>query len=156
MLFWVVMQFVIFTVQPGETGKLLGLCVLLGFGLSSAYILPDAIFPDIIEWDELRTGRRQEGIYYGARAFIRKMASALTVFLTLQLLGWAGYVAPPEDAALFTQSDSTLRMIRLMVSPISAIILSGAALCAWLYPLTREKHARILRVIARRQERRKQ
>jgi Na+/melibiose symporter-like transporter len=25
--------------------------------------LPNALFPDVIEWDELRTRRRQEGIY---------------------------------------------------------------------------------------------
>jgi GPH family glycoside/pentoside/hexuronide:cation symporter len=74
MLFWVTMQFLIFTVQPGETNKMLILCVLLGIGLSSAYVLPDAIFPDIIEWDELRTGRRQEGIYYGARARLHSSA----------------------------------------------------------------------------------
>jgi GPH family glycoside/pentoside/hexuronide:cation symporter len=150
MLFWVVMQFFIFTVQPGEISKMLFLCVMLGIGLSSAYVLPDAIFPDIIEWDELRTGRRQEGIYYGARAFIRKMAGALTVFLTLQLLGWAGYVAPSVDAAMYTQSDSVLNMIRLLVSPIGAIMLFGAVLFAWLYPLNREKYAKIQELLERR------
>jgi GPH family glycoside/pentoside/hexuronide:cation symporter len=150
MLFWVVMQFLLFTVQPGETGKMLLLCILLGIGLSSAYVLPDAIFPDIIEWDELRTGRRQEGIYYGARAFIRKMAGALMVFITLQLLGWAGYVAPSADAAIYTQSASVLTMIRVLVSPFGAIMLFGAALFAWLYPLDREKYAKIQKLLEKR------
>jgi GPH family glycoside/pentoside/hexuronide:cation symporter len=150
MLFWVAMQFLLFTVRPGETDKMLFLCVMLGIGLSSAYVLPDAIFPDIIEWDELRTGRRQEGIYYGARAFIRKMAGALTVFLTLQLLGWAGYVAPSANAAIYTQSDSVLNMIRLLVSPIGAVMLFGAVLFAWLYPLNREKYAKIRELLERR------
>ena len=150
MTFWVVTQVFIFTVEPGEIGKMLFLCFLLGIGLSSAYILPDAMFPDIIEWDELRTGRRQEGIYYGARAFIRKMASALVVFLTLQMLGWAGYVPPGNTATVFTQSDSTLWMIRAMVSIISPIMLSGAILSAWLYPLTREKHAKIRELLEKK------
>ena len=150
MIFWVVMQTFILTVQPGEVGKMLFFSFMLGIGLSSAYILPDAMFPDIIEWDELRTGRRQEGIYYGARAFIRKMASALTVFLTLQLLGWAGYVAPTDGASVFTQSESTLRMIRLMVAPISAFMLSGAILFAWLYPLTREKYTKIRELLEKK------
>lgn len=153
MLFWVAMQFVIFTVQPGETNKMLILCVLLGIGLSSAYVLPDAIFPDIIEWDELQTGRRQEGIYYGARAFIRKMAGALAVFLTLQLIGWAGYVAPPADASVYTQPESVLTMIRVLVSPFGAVVLSGAVLCAWYYPLSRERHTKIRKLLAQRKER---
>jgi len=150
MLFWVAMQFLLFTVQPGETGWMLFLCFLLGIGLSSAYVLPDAIFPDIIEWDELKTGRRQEGIYYGARAFIRKMTGALTVFLTLQLLGWAGYQQPPADATVYTQPDSVLTMIRLLVSPIGAVMLSGAILCAWLYPLDREKYTKIRELLEKR------
>jgi GPH family glycoside/pentoside/hexuronide:cation symporter len=150
MVFWVVMQIAIFTVQPGQTGKMLVICFLLGIGLASAYVLPDSMVPDIIEWDELRTGHRQEGIYYGARAFIRKMASALVVFLTLQLLGWAGYVPPPDGATNFQQSESALRMIRLMVSPISTVILTGAILCAWFYPLTREKYARIQQMLERK------
>ena len=150
MTFWVAMQILIFTVQPGEINKMLALCVMLGIGLSSAYVLPDSIFPDIIEWDELRTGRRQEGIYYGARAFIRKMASALVVFLTLQLLGWSGYVAPPAGASIYVQPDSVVTMIRLLVSPIGALILFGAVVCAWFYPISREKHAKIRELLEKR------
>ncbi|MBV6395993.1 MAG: putative symporter YjmB [Anaerolineales bacterium] len=150
MIFWVINQVLILTVQPGEVTKMLAFSVLLGIGLSSAYVLPDSMFPDIIEWDELKTNRRQEGIYYGARAFIRKLASALTVFITLQLLGWAGYVPPSDDTLQFTQSESTLTMIRLMVSPISAVILSGAILSAWFYPLTREKHAKIRELLEKK------
>ncbi len=150
MTFWVIMQTLILTVQPGEVGKMLFFSFMLGIGLSSAYILPDAMFPDIIEWDELRTGRRQEGIYYGARAFIRKMASALTVFITLQLLGWAGYVAPADNAVVYTQSESTLWMIRAMVAIISPIMLTGAIISAWFYPLTRKKHAKIRELLEKK------
>jgi GPH family glycoside/pentoside/hexuronide:cation symporter len=153
MIFWILIQFLIFVVQPGQTGLMLGLSVLAGIGLSSAYVLPDSIFPDILEWDELRTRRRQEGIYYGARAFIRKMTGALTIFITLQLLGWAGYQNPPAGAIYFTQPASALTMIRLLVSPFGAVMLSGAVLMAWLYPLSREKHGRIRKLLERRKER---
>jgi glycoside/pentoside/hexuronide:cation symporter, GPH family len=150
MLFWVMIQSIIFAVQPGETNKMIFLCFLLGIGLSSAYVLPDAIFPDVIEWDELHTRRRQEGIYYGARAFIRKMAGAFTIFITLQLLGWAGYQAPPENATLYTQPDSVLKTIRLLVSPIGAVMLFGAVLCAWFYPLNRGKYEKIRELLEKR------
>jgi GPH family glycoside/pentoside/hexuronide:cation symporter len=108
------------------------------------------LFADIIEWDELRTRRRQEGIYFGIRALIRKLAGALVVLLALQLLGWFGYQNPPDEVTQFTQPDSALLIIRLLVSPFGALMLSGTIVLAWFFPLSREKHQRIQRLLARR------
>jgi GPH family glycoside/pentoside/hexuronide:cation symporter len=153
MIFWVIVQLMIFTIQINQTSYLLITAALAGIGVSAAYTLPDAMFADVIEWDELRTGRRQEGIYYGVRAFIRKMTGALVVFITLQALGWSGYLAPPESAIQFTQSDSALQMIRWLVSPFGALILCGTIIFAWLFPLSREKHGRIQKLLERRRRR---
>lgn len=155
MLFWVIVTFMIYTIQPGETGYLLIIAALAGVGVSAAYTLPDSLFADVIEWDELRTRRRQEGVFYGIRALIRKLTSALVIFLTLQALGWSGYLPPPEGALRFTQSDSVIQMIRLLVSPIGAVILGGALVCAWFFPLSREKHRRIQHLLERRKARSK-
>jgi len=155
MVFWIIVQLMIFTIQPGQTGYLLAIAALAGIGVSAAYTLPDSMFADVIEWDELRTGRRQEGIYYGVRAFIRKMTGALVVFITLQALGWSGYLAPAEGAVQSKQSASALQMIRLLVSPFGALMLCGTIIFAWLFPLSREKHARIQKMLERRRERRK-
>lgn len=153
MMFWVTAAFLMYAVQPGQTGYLLFLAALAGIGVSAAYVLPDSIFADVIEWDELRTRRRQEGIFYGIRTLIRKLTGALIIFITLQLLGWSGYVSPPEGAVQFTQTDPALQMIRLLVSPFGATILCGTILLAWLFPLSREKHGRIQRLLERRRER---
>ena len=153
MTFWVLVTFLIYTIQPGQTDTLLLLAALAGVGVSAAYTLPDSLFADVIEWDELRTGRRQEGIFYGIRALIRKLTGALVIFITLQALGWAGYVTPPEDVVQFMQSDSALSMIRLLVSPIGAWMLSGTIILAWLFPLSREQHHRIQRLLERRRAR---
>ncbi|MEP0806673.1 MAG: MFS transporter [Chloroflexota bacterium] len=153
MIFWVAVEMMIFAIQPGQTSLLLWIAALAGVGVSAAYVLPDAIFADVIEWDELRTRRRQEGIFYGIRTLIRKLTGALVIFLTLQLLGWSGYVSPPPEATQFAQSASALRMIRLMVSPLGAAMLSGTILLAWLFPLSREKHGRIQRLLEHRRER---
>ena len=147
MVFWVAVTLMIQTVQPGQTDYLLLLAALAGIGVSAAYVLPDSMFADVIEWDELRTGRRQEGIFYGIRTLIRKLTGALVIFLTLQLLGWSGYVSPPEGALVFTQSGPALHMIRLLVSPFGAAILFGTIVFAWLFPLSREKHERIQRLL---------
>lgn len=152
MALWIIVQGMIFTIQPGDVNYLLFIAALAGIGVSAAYILPDSILPDVIEWDELRTRRRQEGIYYGIRTLIRKLTGALVIFITLQILGWSGYQAPPENAVQFSQPESALHAIRLMVSPIGIAILAGTILLAWSYPLSREKHARIQKLLKRRRE----
>ena len=153
MVFWVIVELMVFTIQPGDTTSLLLIAALAGIGVSAAYTLPDSLFADVIEWDELRTRRRQEGIFYGIRTLIRKLTGALVIFITLQLLGWSGYVSPPEGSLQFTQTDLALRMIRLLVSPFGAAVLCGTILLAWLFPLSREKYARIQKLLEQRRAR---
>jgi len=153
MSFWAGVQLLIFSVQPGQVSYILVLAVLAGISVSTAHILPDAIFPDVIEWDELRTRSRREGIYYGVKNFVRKLAGALAIFLALQVLGWSGYQTPPEGATQFTQSPVTLTAIRVLIGPFGAVLLFSAILMAWFYPLTRDRHARVRALLARRRER---
>jgi GPH family glycoside/pentoside/hexuronide:cation symporter len=150
MAFWAVVQLIIFTIQPGQISFILILSVLAGISVSTAHVLPDALFPDVIEWDELKTGRRQEGIYYGVKNFIRKLTGALAIFIALQVLGWFGYQTPPEGATFFAQSPQTLMAIRILIGPFGALLLVSAIVIAWFYPLTRERHARIRKLLARK------
>ena len=153
MFFWVTVQLMVFTIKPGDTNYLLIIAALAGIGVSAAYTLPDSLFADVIEWDELRTRRRQEGIFYGIRTLIRKMTGALVIFITLQLLGVSGYISPPDGTLQFSQSEPALQMIRLLVSPFGAMILCGTILLAWLFPLSREKYTRIQKLLEKRRGR---
>jgi GPH family glycoside/pentoside/hexuronide:cation symporter len=150
--FWAVVQLLIFSIQPGQINYILVLSVLAGISVSTAHVLPDALFPDVIEWDELRTNRRQEGIYYGVKNFIRKLTGALAIFIALQVLGWVGYQAPPAGVTQFTQTPQTLLAIRFLIGPLGAVLLVSAIVIAGFYPLSREKHGRILKLLTRRRE----
>lgn len=156
MAFWAVVQILIFTIQPGQVTYILILSVAAGISVATAHVLPDSIFPDVIEWDELRTRRRQEGIYYGVKNFIRKLTGALAIFIALQVLGWVGYQSPPEGATFFVQSPATLTAIRILIGPFGAALLLSAIVIAWFYPLTREKHGRIRRLLARQKQRQRE
>jgi len=153
MVFWAAVQLGIFMVQPGQIGLVLGMAVLAGLSVSSAHILPDSMFPDVIEWDELRTRQRHEGIYYGVKNFIRKLTGAFAIFIALQVLGWFGYQTPPEGATQFTQSPVTLLAIRILIGPFGAVLLFSAVTMAWFYPMTRERHARIRTLLKHRNRR---
>jgi len=150
--FWIGVQLLIYTLQPRQILLMLILSLLAGLSVSTAHVLPEAILPDVIDWDELRTRARHEGMYYGAINFIRKLSSALSVFITLQLLGWFGYQAPPAGAQIHVQSETTLQVIRLLTGPFVALLLIGAIGFAWVYPLSRERQQQMRRVLERRRQ----
>jgi GPH family glycoside/pentoside/hexuronide:cation symporter len=68
-------------------------------------------------------------------------------------LGWFGYQAPPESATQFAQSEVTTTAIRTLTGPVGALLLISAIVVAYFYPLTRERHARIRRLLKQRKER---
>jgi GPH family glycoside/pentoside/hexuronide:cation symporter len=148
--FWAVVLCTAIFLQPGQVTPVLVLAVLSGLGASAAHILPDAMFPDVIEWDELRTRQRHEGIYYGIKNFSRKLAGAASIFVVLQVLGWFGYRAPPKGVTQFSQAPSALWAIRILTGPLGVLLLIWAIVVAWFYPLTRERHRRVRRLLARR------
>jgi glycoside/pentoside/hexuronide:cation symporter, GPH family len=139
---WLVVQLAVVLLPPGGYGWAVAVAALCGIGVAAAHVIPDAMLPDVIDEDELRTGRRNEGVYYGARNLFRKGAGALAVFLALQVLGWTGYapVAPGEN-----QPPAAILAVRLLTGPAGALLLAGAIGAALLYPLTRARHAEVLR-----------
>jgi GPH family glycoside/pentoside/hexuronide:cation symporter len=76
----------------------------------------------------------------------------VAIFFALQVLGWFGYQAPPEGVTQFSQSAQALQAIRWLTGPAGALLLIGAIGVAWFYPLTRERHARVRRLLARRKQ----
>ncbi len=149
--FWAFLMVLIIFIPPMNYTLVVVMSVLIGISVSAAHVLPDAIFPDVIDWDELRTGQRHEGVYYGAKNFIRKLATAFAIFLTLQVLGWVGYQSPPAGATQFTQSASVLWAIRILTGPVCVVLLLGVIAITWLYPLDRHRYQRIQRLLLRKQ-----
>lgn len=145
MSFWALVQMVLIFVQPGSAlWMVLGLAILAGVGVSTAHIIPVSIIPDTVEWDELHTGQRREGIYYSLVSLLNKVGSSIAVPAASLLLGWAGYM--PHQP----QSTRTLWAIRSLVGPIPAVLLTAGILLAAFYPLTRERHAHLREELARR------
>ena len=151
--FWAVVQLLIIFIQPHQINLILILTILAGISISTAHVLPEAIFPDVIEWEELRTRKRHEGVYYGTKNFLRKLTGAISIFTALQILGWFGYQTPPPGITTFQQSPATLQAIRFLTGPLGSLLLFSAMIVAWFYPLTREKHNRIRKLLVRRKER---
>jgi GPH family glycoside/pentoside/hexuronide:cation symporter len=140
--------------QPGQTGLIVVLAILAGIGLSAAHAIPLAMLPDTIEWDELRTANRQEAAYYSVVTLIQKLVGAVTIALTGAILAATGYVEQTTNTNV-TQPPEAIAAIRFLVGPLPALLFTcGIVLCAF-YPLTRERHARLVRAIEKKRALRK-
>ena len=138
--FWAVVQLLLVTLGPGSgMVVILALCVLAGIGVGAAHVLPWSILPDAVEWDEWKTGERHEGTYYSLVTLAQKIASSFAIPLVLLVLGISGYRAGSTE-----QPASVVLAIRLVTGPLPAAVLCLGILCAALYPMSRQMHARIL------------
>jgi GPH family glycoside/pentoside/hexuronide:cation symporter len=144
--FWAAVQIAMITLSPATgLGLILTLCILAGIGVSAAHVLTWAIIPDAIEWSELQTGQRTEGMFYSLVTLIRKIVTSLAVPAVGLVLQFSGYV--PNAAQ---QPTSALTGIRILIGPVPAVLLCIGILFAILYPLSREDHTRLVRELADR------
>jgi GPH family glycoside/pentoside/hexuronide:cation symporter len=100
--------------------------------------------PDVIEEDEVKSGSRREGAYYGVVAFIQKSGTAFMLALVQWTLGWTGY-RPGEQ-----QPASALLAIRLLIGVAPALLLGISMIVAWKSPLGRREHAALRKKLEKR------
>jgi len=108
--------------------------VIINIGLCACWVLNGSFSADICDYDELKTGRRREGMFSAVFGFLNKLAIALVSTLSswvLVRLGFEGENLNPKIEQLFT-----LRWFYIVV-PVTAMV--GAIMCMWRYPLTRER-----------------
>ena len=135
-----------FLIQEGQLMFMNIAIILLGFGLSSHWVAPYAMLPDVIEHDQAETGERREGMYYGVYGLIDKIMRTLGVFLVGMGLDLVGYV--PNAA----QSAGSLLGIRLIFGPIPALLLIFVFPLLLRYPVTRQSHAELRKELAQKQD----
>jgi GPH family glycoside/pentoside/hexuronide:cation symporter len=124
----------VFFLGPGDE-LLYGVLVVgsgLGFGASLA--LPSAIQADVIDYDELLTGRRREGRYIGLWSIAKKLAAATGVGIGLTVLGGVGY-APGTD-----QPDTVVFTLRILYALVPCLCNIVAIMIIWTFPLNARAH----------------
>lgn len=128
-----VLLFLIF-LQPGMTAMVYVLAFFAGIGLSAAHVMPHSIIPDCIEYDQLLTGQRREGLYYGFTTFLQKVATASAIGLSGLVLEKMGYVANG------VQSAKVLWTIRSLLGPVPCLLFVIGIISIYYYPVDREEH----------------
>ncbi|MDM7493387.1 MFS transporter [Lentilactobacillus kefiri] len=110
--------------------------MFLGFSGTVAF----AFVNDVIEYGQLQTGIRSEGIIYSGYSFVRKIAQGVAGFIPGLALTMTGYVANQQ------QSASTISGISAVYFLIPAIASAISCLVFYFgYDLTDEKHDAIVK-----------
>ncbi|MDR0472953.1 MAG: MFS transporter [Treponema sp.] len=110
-----------------------GILFYAGIGVGFSYVAPFAMIPDVIDYAEVKTGRRTEGAYYGMWTFVSKLGMALAIFAAGKVLDFGGYIPGAGNKVIL---PSTVLSIRAIIGPLPAFVLTAAILVIAFYPLS--------------------
>jgi GPH family glycoside/pentoside/hexuronide:cation symporter len=109
-----------------------------GTGLSTHYVMPHSILPDVVEYDAIKSGIRREGAFSSLWTFSSKIGQAIALALTGLILDLFRY---EPDTVL---EPFTLTGIRLLCGPVPVVFyIAGIAVLA-AYPITRAYYKKML------------
>jgi GPH family glycoside/pentoside/hexuronide:cation symporter len=149
-LSWIIVLLGIYVLPADQVTWAYVLAALSGSGIATAYVLPWAMVPDVVEYDQIQSGQRREGSYYAFASFFQKLATGAALWAMGMALSLTGYITPTSSAPLPVQPPEAVDAIRFFVGPVPAALLILAVLFAWGYPITREKHQKTLQALAER------
>ncbi len=119
---------------------------MIAFTGAGFWTLLYSILADVVDYDELQTGKRREGAFAGCNSWITKVGMALGGGISMFILGWIGFDAKLEGA----QTPHTILMIRVLLAVIPIIGLGCALVALARFPLSQEKMADIRRQLEAR------
>jgi GPH family glycoside/pentoside/hexuronide:cation symporter len=144
------------------TSLILPCLVLAGFGLSGPQTLTNVLFAQVADEDELRSGVRREGAFFGINALITKPAQSIALTLIAIVLESTAFVTREANRGqiFLNQPAGAIFGIKVLIGLIPGLaLILGAILLRW-YPLRgkyleqvqeqvlathAEKHARLVR-----------
>lgn len=125
------------------------LAVIASLGAAAGLVTSGSMMADIADEHELDTGRRQEGIFFGALLFAVKATSGLGQFIA----GWGlDLIDFPLRAAPGTVASETTDALAILYGPGIAFIAVISVIVLSRYRITTARHAEVAAALARRAE----
>lgn len=136
-----VMLFSLFFTKSSQLNLFYIQIFLLGIGFSSFQLFPFSMLPDTIEFDELQSGMRREGVFSGIWSSAQKTAYSVgpsIVGFTLSMSGFVNSSVQPESVEVG---------IRIIFCLFTALMILISLLPFYKYDLTEERFEEIKRMI---------
>ncbi|MCL6580187.1 MAG: MFS transporter [Firmicutes bacterium] len=122
----------------------------IGIGLAGLMMLIDVLIADVVDEDQVRTGARREGMYFGVNGFVIRLGIALQGIIVGQVLRAGHYVR----GAVGAQPPEAIAALRALLTWVPWVILALAFVAALLYPLDGRRLAAMKAKLAEVQARR--
>jgi len=116
--------------------------VFTGAGLSSFFIVLWSMIPDVVEYGQLQTGNRHEGVYYGLWFFVQKLGMALSAALNGAVLSVTGF-RQSGGGVMLQQTPGALGGIGALLSALPLAFIAAGLFILAFYPINAQKHAEI-------------
>ncbi|MEN8254898.1 MAG: MFS transporter [Verrucomicrobiota bacterium] len=123
-----------FTYTPKAPYLQLVTLALIAPGMSCMWTISGAMLADICDLDQLKTGRRREGMFGASYSWACKAGQALTMVLSGYMLTWSGY-----DADVDVQPEAVITTMRLLYMIVPVGFVGFAALLVAFYPLSEKR-----------------
>lgn len=116
-----------------------------GFGLSGPQTLTNILFAQVADEDEVRSGVRREGAFFGINALITKPAQSIAIALPPFILEAANFVTRESNGGeiFLNQPASAIFGIKVFIGLIPGIAMLLGALILFLFPLQGKKLAEV-------------
>lgn len=121
-------------------------CVV-GAGTSGIVFSPWAMLPDVLDVDEMVTGKQRQGVYSGVMTFMRKISAALAIFIVGWIIDLTGFINPSAAGVIVQQPDSFLLAVRILVAFLPMLLILIGVYFARRYPVTAEHHRGVREVL---------
>ncbi|MDP3853464.1 MFS transporter [Phenylobacterium sp.] len=140
----------LFDVFPANGAPAVIPLLFLQTALSTAFsiiasILISSMIADVVEDSELRTGRRSEGLFFSAAAFVAKAVSGVGIFASSMILVFVGF---PQGAKPGQVPIDVVRELGVVYLIVLAALYGAAITCVSLYRITRAGHEETLSRLA--------
>lgn len=116
-------------------------------GLQGCWLMVDSMTADVCDDDELRTGRRREGMFSAVKGFALKAAQGLTFGVGGYMATAAGYDPQLVDRAGLDETTAWKMKVALVGFQCAGLLLAISIM--WLYPITRQRAEETQRQLGR-------
>ncbi len=106
----------------------------MGLTASGLWMLHGAIGADVVDYDELQTGKRREGSFTACASYILKLGSSAGYFVSGLILTWSGF-----NPQIDVQAPETIFWIRSMLVALPVVGFIFVIFFILRMPLTKQK-----------------
>ncbi len=99
------------TVFTGNVYAMIPFTILSGLGLAALFSLPPSMIADTVDVEELNTGERKEGTYFGLVTLANKLSQAVAIFMLGNLLDLVNF-----NTEAVIQPKSTVTILGLTIA----------------------------------------